>query len=76
MQGKIADMYVKIQSSRAYVYSVARAIDNGNINPKDCAAVLLYYSECATQVALQAIQSLGGNGHINDYDSSRLLRDA
>ena len=76
MQGKIADMYVKLQSSRAYTYSVARAVDNGKANPKDCAAVLLYASENATQVALQAIQCLGGNGYINDYDTGRLLRDA
>ena len=76
MQGKIADMYVKLQSSRAYTYSVARAADQENINSKDCAAVLLYASENATQVALQAIQSLGGNGYINEYDTGRLLRDA
>lgn len=76
MQGKLADMYVKLQSSRAYTYSVAKAVDSGNINSKDCAAVLLYTSECATQMALQAIQTLGGNGYINDYDTGRLLRDA
>ncbi len=76
MQGKIADMYVKLQSSRAYVYSVAKAVDEGNVNTKDCAAVLLYSSENATQVALQAIQSLGGNGYINEYDAGRILRDA
>ena len=76
MQGKIADMYVKLQSSRAYVYNVARNADQGNASAKDCAAVLLYSSECATQVALQAIQALGGNGYINEYDTGRLLRDA
>lgn len=76
MQGKIADMYVKLQSSRAYTYSVARAADQGNVNAKDCAAVLLYAAENATQVALQAIQALGGNGYINEYDTGRLLRDA
>lgn len=76
MQGKIADMYVKLQSSRAYTYAVAKAADQGNVNPKDCAAVLLYSSTNATQVALEAIQSLGGNGYINDYDTGRLLRDA
>lgn len=76
MQGKIADMYVKLQSSRAYTYSVARAADTGSVNPKDCAAVILYAAENATQVALQAIQALGGNGYINDYDAGRLLRDA
>ena len=69
-------MYVKLQSARAYTYSVARAADQGNVNSKDCAAVLLYAAENATQVALQAIQSLGGNGYINEYDTGRLLRDA
>jgi isovaleryl-CoA dehydrogenase len=76
MQGKIADMYVKLQSSRAYTYGVARAADQGIVNSKDCAAVLLYAAENATQMALQAIQSLGGNGYINEYDTGRLLRDA
>ena len=76
MQGKIADMYVKLQSSRAYTYSVARSADLGIVNPKDCAAVLLYAAENATQVALQSIQALGGNGYINEYDTGRYLRDA
>lgn len=76
MQGKIADMYVKLQSSRSYSYDTARQCDDGHISPKDCAAALLYSSECATQVALQCIQSLGGNGYINEYDAGRLLRDA
>jgi len=62
MQGKIAQMYVKLQSSRAYTYQVAKAADNGIINSKDCAAVLMHAAENATQVALEAIQSLGGNG--------------
>jgi isovaleryl-CoA dehydrogenase len=76
MQGKIADMYVKLQTSRSYVYSIARDADSGNVSPKDCAAALLYSSESATQNALQCIQALGGNGYINEYDSGRLLRDA
>ena len=77
MQGKVADMYVKLQSSRAYTYSVARAVDEGGqVNSKDCAAVLMFAAENATQVTLEAIQSLGGNGYINDYDTGRLLRDA
>jgi len=76
MQGKIADMYVKLQSSRAYTYAVARNVDKGIINPKDCAACLLYSGENCTQVALQAIQALGGNGYINDYPTGRFLRDA
>ena len=68
MQGKISDMYVKLQSSRAYVYATADNCDKGK-NPKDCAGALIYSSECATQVALQCIQALGGNGYINDYDA-------
>ncbi len=65
MQGKISEMYVKLQTARAYTYSVARATDNGNLSSKDCAAVLMYAAENATQVALEAIQSLGGNGYDN-----------
>ncbi|GKE12041.1 isovaleryl-CoA dehydrogenase, mitochondrial [Tanacetum coccineum] len=76
MQGKIADMYAALQSSRSYVYSVARDCDNGIINPKDCAALILVTAERATQVALQAIQCLGGNGYVNEYPTGRLLRDA
>ncbi|KAL6195732.1 hypothetical protein ACLB2K_031350 [Fragaria x ananassa] len=76
IQGKIADMYTSLQSSRAYVYSVARECDNGRIDPKDCAGVILSTAERATQVALQAIQCLGGNGYVNEYSTGRLLRDA
>lgn len=76
MQGKLADMYVDTQCSRAYVYAVARACDKGHVSRKDCAGVILYTAEKATQVALQAIQTLGGNGYINEYDTGRLLRDA
>jgi isovaleryl-CoA dehydrogenase len=76
MQGKLADMYVKLQSSRAFSYRVAQAADEGRPQRKDAAACLLYASECAVQVALDAIQSLGGNGYINDYPTGRLLRDA
>lgn len=76
MQGKLAEMYTKLQSSRAYTYAVARAADEGQVNPKDCAAVLMYSAENATQVTLEAIQALGGNGYINEYDTGRLLRDA
>ncbi|KAL1827636.1 hypothetical protein ACET3Z_006048 [Daucus carota] len=76
IQGKIADMYTALQSSRAYLYSVARDCDNGKIDTKDCAGVILIAAERATQVALQAIQCLGGNGYINEYDTGRLLRDA
>ncbi|KAK6163292.1 hypothetical protein DH2020_000156 [Rehmannia glutinosa] len=76
IQGKIADMYTSLQSSRSYVYSVARDCDSGLINPKDCAGVILCAAERATQVALQAIQCLGGNGYVNEYPTGRLLRDA
>lgn len=76
MQGKIADMYVKLQTSRSYTYSIAKQCDEGKVDSKDCAASILYASENATQVALQCIQALGGNGYINDYDAGRLLRDA
>ena len=76
MQGKLADMYVKLQSSRAFAYRVAAAIDEGNPSRKDSAACLLYASESAVQVALEAIQCLGGNGYVNDYPTGRLLRDA
>lgn len=76
MQGKIAEMYVKLQTSRAYAYMTAKLADEGKVDPKDCAAVILYNAENATQVALQCIQALGGNGYINEYDSGRYLRDA
>ncbi len=80
MQGKIADMYVKLSASRSYLYSAARAADNPDTNNSnirgDCAGVILYTAENATQVALQAIQALGGNGYINEYPTGRYLRDA
>lgn len=76
IQGKVADMYTKLNASRAYVYAVARACDNGQISNKDCAGVILYSAERATEVALDAIQCLGGNGYINDYPTGRILRDA
>lgn len=76
MQGKLADMYTILNASRAYLYAVARACDRDQASRKDAAAVILYTAEQATQMALQAIQSLGGNGYINDYDTGRLLRDA
>jgi len=76
MQGKIADMYTKLCASRAYVYSVARAVDNKTQSRYDCAGVILYAAERATEVALQAIQALGGNGYINDFPTGRILRDA
>ncbi|KAJ1939308.1 hypothetical protein EC988_007348 [Linderina pennispora] len=76
MQGKLADMYTKLNASRSYVYAVARACDSGKSSNKDCAGVILYSAERATEVALDAIQCLGGNGYINDYPTGRILRDA
>ena len=76
VQGKLADMYTRLASSRALVYSVAAACDKGRTNRKDCAAAILFAAENATQMALDAIQLLGGNGYINEYPTGRLLRDA
>ncbi|XP_065051340.1 isovaleryl-CoA dehydrogenase, mitochondrial-like [Rhopilema esculentum] len=76
MQGKMADMYVKLNATRSYAYTVARACDKGHIESKDCAGVALFAGINATQVALDAIQCLGGNGYINEYSTGRLLRDA
>lgn len=76
MQGKLADMYVTFNASRAYTYAVAAACDRGETTRKDAAGCILYAAENATQMALQAIQALGGNGYINDYPTGRLLRDA
>jgi isovaleryl-CoA dehydrogenase len=78
MQGKLADMYTKLQASRAFSYRVAGALDQGRGRAarKDAAACLLFASENAVQVALEAIQALGGNGYINEFPAGRLLRDA
>jgi isovaleryl-CoA dehydrogenase len=76
MQGKIADMYTAMNSARAYVYAVAAACDRGETTRQDAAGCLLNASTLATQVALEAIQALGGNGYINDFATGRLLRDA
>lgn len=76
MQGKLADMYVTLSTARSYVYAVAAACDRGETTRKDAAGCVLYASERATQIALDAIQMLGGNGYINDYPTGRLLRDA
>lgn len=76
MQGKLADMYTMLQSTRAYVYRVAENCLRKQVSRKDTAACLLYASECCVQVTLEAIQSLGGNGYINDYPTGRFLRDA
>jgi len=76
MQGKLADMYTGMNAARAYVYAVARACDQGRTARKDAAGAILYAAEKATQMALDAIQVLGGNGYINDFPTGRLLRDA
>jgi isovaleryl-CoA dehydrogenase len=76
VQGKIADMYTTLNACRAYLYAVAAACDRGRTSRKDAAGVILYCAEKATQVALDAIQLLGGNGYINEYPTGRLLRDA
>ena len=76
MQGKIADMYVTMNSAKAYVYAVAKACDRGEVTRKDAAGAILYAAEKATWMALEAIQCLGGNGYINDTATGRLLRDA
>ena len=76
IQGKVADMYTQLNASRAYLYAVAQACDRGETTRKDAAGVILYTAERATQMALDAIQILGGNGYINDFPAGRLLRDA
>ena len=76
MQGKIADMYTAMNSSRAYVYEVAKACDRGKVTRQDAAACVLYASEEAMKVAHQAVQSLGGAGYLNDNPVGRIFRDA
>lgn len=76
VQGKLADMYTTMNACRAYVYAVASAADRGETTRKDAAGCILYAAEKATQVALDAIQLLGGNGYVNEYPTGRFLRDA
>ncbi len=76
MQGKLADMYATYSACRAYLYAVARACDRGEVTRKDAAAVILYCAEKATWLAGEAIQTLGGNGYINEYPTGRIWRDA
>jgi isovaleryl-CoA dehydrogenase len=76
MQAKIADMYTKLQASRAFMYSCARMADSGIRNNKDCASLFLFCSKAGVDVALECMQAFGGNGYINEYDCGRLLRDA
>jgi isovaleryl-CoA dehydrogenase len=76
MQGKLADMYTTMNACKAYAYVVAKACDRGETTRKDAAGVILYTSEKATWMALEAIQALGGTGYINESPTGRLLRDA
>ncbi len=76
IQAKVADMYTDLSASRAFLYAVAKACDRGEKSRKDAAAVILFTAEKATQMALQAIQTLGGNGYTNEFPAGRLLRDA
>jgi isovaleryl-CoA dehydrogenase len=76
MQAKVADMYAGLNAARAYSYAIGRACDAGRCSRQDAAAAILFGAEQATQVCLEAIQALGGNGYINDYAAGRLLRDA
>ncbi len=76
VQGKVADMYTTMNACRAYVYAVGAACDRGETTREDSAGCILYAAEKATQVALDAIQLLGGNGYVNEYATGRLLRDA
>jgi isovaleryl-CoA dehydrogenase len=76
MQAKVADMYTVMNAAKAYVYAVAKACDRGETTRKDAAGAILFAAEKATWMALEAIQTLGGNGYINDYPTGRLLRDA
>ena len=76
MQGKLADMYVTMNTAKAYVYAVTKACDRGEVTRKDAAGAILYAAEKATWMALEAIQCLGGNGYMNEYPTGRLLRDA
>jgi isovaleryl-CoA dehydrogenase len=76
VQAKVADMYVLMNAARAYVYTVARACDRGQTTREDAAGAILFAAEKATQIALDAVQLLGGNGYINEFPTGRLLRDA
>jgi len=76
MQGKVADMYTKLQSTRGYLYSVAKAADAGNVSNTDCASVILMAAENAVDVTMDCIQAMGGNGYIKEYAAERLARDA
>ncbi|HBD39649.1 MAG TPA: acyl-CoA dehydrogenase, partial [Cupriavidus sp.] len=76
IQAKLADMYTRLNASRSYLHAMAGRADRGESLRKESASVILLAAESATQSALDAIQCLGGNGYVNDYDAGRLLRDA
>ncbi len=77
IQGKLADMYTKLQASRSFTYAVAQRVDEtGAIATQDCAGAILYAAERATECGLDAIQLMGGNGYVNEVSAGRLLRDA
>jgi isovaleryl-CoA dehydrogenase len=77
VQGRLADMYTKLQASRAYTYATARAVDEqGVVRTQDCAGAILYAAERATECALDAIQILGGMGYVEEMPASRIMRDA
>ncbi|KAK0633248.1 acyl-CoA dehydrogenase/oxidase [Immersiella caudata] len=77
VQGKLADMYTKLQASRSYTYATAKAVDEqGIVKTQDCAGAILYAAERATEVALDCIQVLGGMGYMEEMPASRILRDA
>jgi isovaleryl-CoA dehydrogenase len=76
MQAKIADMYTELAAARALAYRTAAQFDAGEPTRQDAAAALLFASQAAVRVGLEAVQCLGGNGYINDYPAGRLLRDA
>jgi isovaleryl-CoA dehydrogenase len=76
MQAKVADMYASLNAARAYSYAIGRACDAGRCSRQDAAAAILFGADRATQMCLEAIQALGGNGYINEYAAGRLMRDA
>jgi isovaleryl-CoA dehydrogenase len=76
IQAKLADMYTALSACRAYVYAVGRACDAGRVTRKDAAGAILYAAEKATWMTLEAIQTLGGMGYVNESPTGRLLRDA
>jgi len=76
MQGKVADMYTRMQSARGYLYSLLKAAENGKVSTADCASLILFCAESSVKCGLDTIQALGGNGYINEYPAGRYLRDA